>query len=1550
MQRDPSASSLSSKNGSSPAPIASPPISVSSGTQRSPGSLGISNQLPNSSSRDSRRVSVMERTLIQVTVDNERFSVVDVSGLNSAAAIKETMLSKLHIYDEDPSCFALSQTEIGAVGSTGPRLDDDQLLAMCWEMGDEKGALKFLLHQIAPPTGAARAMVPPPQNLSPHIITRDLVERTSVNTNTTTTPTSASRQQNSKAGNDTRSLSLTSSADDAYDHAKSTSSSSTIQLAKLNTSVQSDTIGDQCSPIEEVSDALDLDDGRFGMHRRASRPNTSQSRHTIHGQWESEMNNLPSRGSTASSISNSGSRPTTQRTSSHPPPMSESNMQTGLASPSSATSTLPRSLLPGGGREQRLPDNAAQMYIGSHEHDYNDYSGSNNNTLRAYSSQSALNASRPMGTPEMSSAKHLLHQHQDANRVDPMLRSQSVAPHGQRPSTSDAIRGGANSSFGQVHHPSVHSSHASPPIAHNNIISPVSPLTRPFDRERSSSFGAAPLPPSFRTTMTGSQNMNDPRGPSIGRPGPAPMLSMPRVPMHQPQHVGTPYPMLGHGQNQQGVMHGHSGNSYYGSPPMRPMQGGGHYPQDRRFMGPPAQGNVRPTGMYLPHEFGARQSPYDPRMAAYGGNGPSRPQTMQDRRFFHQGSTPQLVHHQSLRGQESPFMNAHFPASNPRTVNEFQRSGSTRVVLQPGMTVQESMNRSQQPPAMQFHSQSPRPGPPIRAESASVSMSQAASLPPSYAYDPRHQHQQQQQHIYHPQHQSHNSNSRPDQRLDVGSPGRMPASMQYYYNPATPTMTNAAKAPGASAQQASNSSNDRSSGSSFVTNNSSSSHARFTTSSDDRKQQDGEYSAPTSARSSRSMESKNETVAADTELPYAATESYESGTQVARKGSPSDEDLINMRPLPRLPPVSLSNLDIADTSKDDEDTFRADTPEGHESSVNGSSTTSLGTAVPTSGLDSNINEGEGTFKTFDDEEDDEDFEGGTWAQPLDTAVKSDIDHATQTLAPSTGKMASVGDGTLMPDAQESLSGGISPRRPVLTLNIESPPTLSAAKLLENASMSPDSSSVGPGFQPTPSPGSSSLGRQPSFARRERGDWAFRPPPEQLYENLDDFFPTHDLDKPVIDPNAGGAAVGAGGTPSSPQASSPKADQIAGSTAALSMTPAVHMSKGPSEPIASPASVNSPTLATSPARSRMQHKKSIRIVAQDRKKLLDRVEAAEQRKTGATDLSRRRSTKLWGGKVIEVTPGTEAASNPNVADSPTSTTSSDGQKPVFKWVKGDLIGKGTYGRVYLALNATTGEMIAVKQVELPRTASDREDARQKGVVAALKSEIETLKDLDHPNIVSYLGFEETRSNLSIFLEYVPGGSVGSCLRKHGKLDESTIKSFLQQILNGLNYLHGRGILHRDLKADNLLVDFNGIVKISDFGTVRKSEDIYGNVASMSMQGSIFWMAPEVLSRAGYSAKVDIWSLGCVVLEMFAGRRPWSDEEAVQAMFKIGAERRAPPIPPDVRLSKAAAHFLKICFAVDPNERPTASRLLAHVFPHAETGWQFSTSSLYRQLHR
>lgn len=114
-------------------------------------------------------------------------------------------------------------------------------------------------------------------------------------------------------------------------------------------------------------------------------------------------------------------------------------------------------------------------------------------------------------------------------------------------------------------------------------------------------------------------------------------------------------------------------------------------------------------------------------------------------------------------------------------------------------------------------------------------------------------------------------------------------------------------------------------------------------------------------------------------------------------------------------------------------------------------------------------------------------------------------------------------------------------------------------------------------------------------------------------------------------------------------------------------------------------------------------------------------------------------------------------------------------------------------MYLGLNATTGEMLAVKQVEITRSFND--DGRSKSMVDALNAEIETLKDLDHENIVQYLGYERTDATLSIFLEYIPGGSVGRCLKKHGRFEEQVVRSLIRQTLNGLAYLHERGRLHR-----------------------------------------------------------------------------------------------------------------------------------------------------------
>ncbi|TFK41240.1 kinase-like domain-containing protein, partial [Crucibulum laeve] len=278
---------------------------------------------------------------------------------------------------------------------------------------------------------------------------------------------------------------------------------------------------------------------------------------------------------------------------------------------------------------------------------------------------------------------------------------------------------------------------------------------------------------------------------------------------------------------------------------------------------------------------------------------------------------------------------------------------------------------------------------------------------------------------------------------------------------------------------------------------------------------------------------------------------------------------------------------------------------------------------------------------------------------------------------------------------------------------------------------------------------------------------------------------------------------------------------------------------------------------------------------------------------------------------------------------------------FKWIRGELIGKGSYGRVYVALNATTGEVMAVKQVELTRIANDR-NSRQLEVVEALKFESDTLRDLDHPNIVQYLGYEENQETLSIFLEYVPGGTIASCLRNHGRFREDVTKSFTFQILDGLEYLHSKQILHRDLKADNILLEESGTCKISDFGISKKAEKINEGRAFTAMKGTVYWMAPEVVSTdssKGYDRKVDIWSVGCVVLEMWSGKRPWSGEEVLPVMMKLVNNKLPPPIPPDVILSESARDFREQCFYADPARRPSAAVLQKHPYLRLPSGWVF-----------
>ncbi|KAE8145958.1 kinase-like domain-containing protein [Aspergillus avenaceus] len=271
-----------------------------------------------------------------------------------------------------------------------------------------------------------------------------------------------------------------------------------------------------------------------------------------------------------------------------------------------------------------------------------------------------------------------------------------------------------------------------------------------------------------------------------------------------------------------------------------------------------------------------------------------------------------------------------------------------------------------------------------------------------------------------------------------------------------------------------------------------------------------------------------------------------------------------------------------------------------------------------------------------------------------------------------------------------------------------------------------------------------------------------------------------------------------------------------------------------------------------------------------------------------------------------------------------------------WMKGSLIGEGSFGSVFLALHAITGELMAVKQVEIPSATKGTEfDKRKNSMVTALKHEIELLQGLHHPNIVQYLGTAADDQYLNIFLEYVPGGSIATMLKQYNTFQEPLIKNFVRQILTGLSYLHSRDIIHRDIKGANILVDNKGGIKISDFGISKRVEasTVLGSRASgtggghlhrPSLQGSVYWMAPEVVRQTAHTKKADIWSLGCLVVEMFIGAHPFPDCSQLQAIFAIGSNKARPPAPEHA--SEDAVAFLDMTFQVDFEQRPSADELL------------------------
>ncbi|XXG66881.1 hypothetical protein AAC387_Pa06g0356 [Persea americana] len=279
----------------------------------------------------------------------------------------------------------------------------------------------------------------------------------------------------------------------------------------------------------------------------------------------------------------------------------------------------------------------------------------------------------------------------------------------------------------------------------------------------------------------------------------------------------------------------------------------------------------------------------------------------------------------------------------------------------------------------------------------------------------------------------------------------------------------------------------------------------------------------------------------------------------------------------------------------------------------------------------------------------------------------------------------------------------------------------------------------------------------------------------------------------------------------------------------------------------------------------------------------------------------------------------------------------------KYMLGDEIGKGAYGRVYKGLDLENGDFVAIKQVSLENI--PQEDLN------IIMQEIDLLKNLNHKNIVKYLGSSKTKTHLHIILEYVENGSLANIIKpnKFGPFPESLVAVYIAQVLEGLVYLHEQGVIHRDIKGANILTTKEGLVKLADFGVATKLTE--ADVNTHSVVGTPYWMAPEVIEMSGVCAASDIWSVGCTVIELLTCVPPYYDLQPMPALFRIVQDEH-PPIPDG--LSPDITDFLHQCFKKDAMQRSDAKTLLLHPWiQNSRRALQSSlrqTSGTMRSMHQ
>ncbi|XP_078389393.1 mitogen-activated protein kinase kinase kinase kinase 5-like isoform X1 [Cetorhinus maximus] len=251
-----------------------------------------------------------------------------------------------------------------------------------------------------------------------------------------------------------------------------------------------------------------------------------------------------------------------------------------------------------------------------------------------------------------------------------------------------------------------------------------------------------------------------------------------------------------------------------------------------------------------------------------------------------------------------------------------------------------------------------------------------------------------------------------------------------------------------------------------------------------------------------------------------------------------------------------------------------------------------------------------------------------------------------------------------------------------------------------------------------------------------------------------------------------------------------------------------------------------------------------------------------------------------------------------------------------------VGGGTYGEVYKARHKQTGDLAAVKIIKM-----EPDDD-----FSVIQQEIVMVKSCTHQNIVAYYGSYIRSNRLWICMEFCGGGSLQDIYHVTGPLSELQIAYISRETLQGLEYLHNQGKIHRDIKGANILINDNGDVKLADFGISAQITATFAR--RMSFIGTPYWMAPEVAAvelKGGYNELCDIWAVGITAIELAELQPPMFDVHPLRVLFLMSKSGYQPPKLKDKgKWSSAFHNFAKLTLTKNPKKRPAATKMLTHQF--------------------